>query len=333
MGCGALEKEKSVSLEPMKEQWQKDLQGQLSQMIAQYLPQYEPGKDYPKLSSLMTPSTYEQQGLDYLQDYISGGIKPTGVMGQAEGVLSKTLGGEYDPFTSEYYESLRRNVEKERKQAMKSLNQQISKAGLGGSSYRAGRIADVEQESFDRVSDILAQLQETERVNQLNAIQTAMGFSDTAESQIQKKLSTIMNIGSLPRLLEGVGYEDFMRKQGEYGSMVDLANQLYQYNIPYGKKSMSWTEDSGLALGLSKMMSIVDPVGSYMGIYNIPKSGDTAQSMQGLGKAMELYSAWKGVGRETSVGGLNQGSSLSSIAYKDMTNPQFQTAWQKYQNQ
>ena len=120
---------KTATLEPMKEQWQKDLQGQLSQLISQNFSAYKPGADYPSLSKLMTPSIYEQQGLDYLQDYIGGNIKSKGVMGQAEGVLSKTLEG-VDPLSSPLYESSRRNIEKERKQAMKTLDQQIAKAGL-----------------------------------------------------------------------------------------------------------------------------------------------------------------------------------------------------------
>ena len=212
--------QKTVKLEPMKEDWQLEMGKKLSEIYKQYLPGYEPGKEYGRLSQLTTPSIYEQQGLDYLQKYIGGDAKETGTLGQAQDVLSKTLGGEYDPFTSEYYKSFQRNVEKERKQSMKKLDQMISKGGLGGSSFRAGRIADVNLESFDKISDIMALIQEQERINQLNAVQTAFDF----EGAQQKKLSTIMDIGSLPRLLEGVGYEDFIRKQGEFGDVAKLSS-------------------------------------------------------------------------------------------------------------
>lgn len=292
-------KEQTVELKPMKEDWQKNIQGQLSSLINQYVSSYQPGKEYSRLSQMMTPSTYEQQGLDYLQDYISGNIGTTGVMAQAEDVLSKTLAGEYDPYESKYYESLRRNIEKERQQSIKTLNQELSAAGLGGSSYRRGRLVDITSGTYDKISDVLAQLQETERINQLNAIQTAMNFSNTTEGQIQNKLSTIMGYGALPRELEGVGYEDFLRKQTEYAGIADLANSLYQYNVPYGMKEISYETPKDWQLGLSKMMSIADPGGSYMGNY-----GNYAQDMQGLGRAMELYSAWRSTAGNTG-GGLN----------------------------
>ena len=268
---------KTATLEPMKEDWQKDIQTKLSDFIGANFGGYKPGADYSSLSKMMTPSIYEQQGLDYLQDYTSGGIKSEGVMGQAEEVLSKTLGGEYDPFTSKYYESLRKNIEKERKQSMKTLNQQISKAGLGGSSYRAGRISDVNLESLDKVSDLLANFQENERANQLNAIQTAMGFSTTQEGQIQNKLSTIMNVGKLPRELESVGYADFMRKQGEYGSVVDLANQLYQYNVPYGMKEMGYRNTPGFTRALDYQQSMADIIATFIPGTN-PRGGPTSNT-------------------------------------------------------
>lgn len=51
-------------------------------------------------------------------------------------------------------------------------------------------------------------------------------------------------------------------------------------------------------LGLSKMMSIADPGGSYLGNYQNPKqtSGESAQSMQNLGQLMQLYASFRGGG-------------------------------------
>lgn len=234
--------EKTVSLTPMKEQWQMDLGKSLSDYVKQYIGKYKPGVDYAGLSKMMTPSPLEQEGLTSLSGLMSRPMPKT--FTEAGDVLSKTLTGGYDPMTSPYYDSLRKNVEKERQQTIKQLNQQISKAGLGGTSYRAGKIGDIELESFDKVSDIIAKLQEAERVNQLNAIQTAMNYSTTAEAIPANRLSQLMGYGALPRTLEGVGYEDFKRKQTELSGMNTLAQQLFQSDMPYGMKSMDYQTPS-----------------------------------------------------------------------------------------
>jgi len=359
MGCGDFFKGKTeqetVRLDPMKEDWQLELGTKLSDLVKQYIPSFEPGKEYGGLSKLMTPSGFETQGLDYLQKYISGGIEPTGVMGQAQDVLSKTLGGEYDPFTSKYYESLRKNIEKERKQSISDLNKYLGKYGLGGTSYRAGRVGDIGQESFEKVSDVLAQLQEGERIRQLNAIQTAMQFRGATEGEIQKKLSTIMDIGSLPRLLEGVGYQDFMRKQQDYKGIADLANMLFQYNMPYGKKELTY--DVQKPSGLSKVIDyaklglpiIAAPFtgGASLAAYGMPgymtpssgnsDIGRTMQGMGGLGDIMgiptggggtfmsKLQGLFKG-----GTGGLNQGGLSSISGLRDMPESEFNQYWNMY---
>ena len=80
--------------------------------------------------------------------------------------------------------------------------------------------------------------------------------------------------------------------QGTAQQQYQDALAQWQYNEEQAGKPTDW------ALGLSKMMSIADPGGSYMGFYQNPEqtSGASAQSMQGIGKAMELYSAYKGMG-------------------------------------
>ncbi|KKL82612.1 hypothetical protein LCGC14_1983010 [marine sediment metagenome] len=338
-------KEKTVKLEPMKEKFQMELGTTLSDLYKKYLPGYEPGKEYGDLSKLTTPSTFETQGLDYLQKYIGGGIKPTGVMGQAKDVLSKTLGGEFDPFESEYYESLRRNIEKERKQSMKKLDQMISKGGLGGTSYRAGRIGDITSESFDKISDVMALIQEQERINQLNAVSTAMDFSNVSEGQIQNKLATIMDIGSLPRLLEGVGYEDFLRKQGEFAGVPGLAQDLFKYDLPYGKKELSYREPSELdeflrlAGNITSIVGNVIPETSPGGFTPYSSGAPVVGGAGGGGVQPGGVSSIPGVtapaaSRQPTVGyttgGLNQTPRVSSLSLRAMSPSEFNQYWNQY---
>ncbi len=271
----------TVSLEPMKEGFQMDLGKRLSNIYQGSLGGYKPGQDYSRLSQLTNPSQYEQQGLDYLQEYISGNIKPEGLMGQASDVLKGTLAGDYDPFESKYYESLRRNIEDERQQNMKKLNQQLSKIG-GGSSYRYGRVSDIGQQNFDKISDVLATLQEQERNNQLNAVTGAQNFTNTFQNQIRNKLSTIMDIGSLPRQLEGVGYQDFLRKQGEFSDVATRSQDLFKYNIPYGLKELDYTIPTADSSG--GISSLLKGVGGLRDIFTSPTVGKTTA---GLNTSME----------------------------------------------
>ena len=360
MGCGDFFKGKTeqetAKLDPMKEDWQLELGTKLSDFVKQYMGKYQPGKEYEGLSKLMTPSGPEQQGLDYLQKYISGDIKQTGVMGQAEDVLSKTLGGEYDPFTSKYYESLRRQAEDERKQSVSDLNQYLGAHGLGGTSFRAGKVGDISLAKFNKISDMMAGLQQQERQNQLGAVPTAMDFSNTTERQIQNKLSTIMDIGSLPRLLEGVGYQDFMRKQGEVGEIPGMAQRLFEYNMPYGKKELTY--DVQKPSGLSKVIDyaklglpiIAAPFtgGASLAAYGMPgymtpssgssDIGKTMQGMGGLGSIMGIptggggtfMSGLQGMFSGGGTGGLNSGSLSSVSGLRDMPESDSNQYWNMY---
>ncbi len=256
-------KKDKVTLEPLQTETQKQAGKTLSDIVKRFSAGYQPGKEFGRISELTSPTSYEQQGLDYLQKYIGGDVPLTGMMKQVSDVLGKTLGGEYDPFESKYYGSLRRNVEKERKQTIKQLNQQISKAGLGGSSFRAGKLGDIQQESFDRVSDIMAKLQEEERQNQLKAIITGMDFSKTQEALHTQKLSNIFGFGSLPRELAGVGYQDFLRKQGEFSDIPQIAQNLFGTNVPFGVKELEFRQPSGLNR-VSNILGDVASIGSSL---------------------------------------------------------------------
>jgi len=294
LGGGGDGEEETVKLEPMKEKWQLDLGQKLSDFAKQYMGGYQPGKpysmtawqgptDYSRLSQMMTPSPQEQQGLDYLGgDYMK---KPTSkVLGEAKDVISKTLTGGYDPYTSPKYESLRRNLELEKKKEIKKLNQMIGSAGLGGSSFRAGGLVDITQGTFDKVSDVLADLDYKERLNSMNMVPTAMELAKLEENIPEQRLSQLFKYGALPRELEGVGYKDFLRqeeekkalenflysdfirKQGEFGGVADLGRNLFEYNIPYGSKSLDYSLPTspsnisgleGLTSGISGIMDML----------------------------------------------------------------------------
>lgn len=337
IGIGNLFKQgtDTITQKPMKEKWQMDLGERLSGIANQYMGQYEPGKpyemtawkgpsEYGRLSELTSPSTYEQQGLDYLQSYIEGDKKESDLTKQARKVLSDTLSGGYDPYSSNYYESIRRNLAKEKEQNIKDLNIYIGGKGLGGSSYRTGGLVDITQGTFDKISDTMAALQESERQKQLGAVGTAMDFEKGSEGIAQNKLSAIMGYGALPRELEGVKYQDFLRteegkkalenflysdfnrKQGELGGMIDLGKSLFAEDMPYGMKSLDY-----------KTPSIFDEVLDYA-----TQIANIYSAIKGTGGTIER----KGLANNQipSFGGSSGGLNSISMKATDRSNPYYQ---------
>lgn len=262
--------EETITQVPMKEPWQMEAGKSLSDFYQRYKDLYTPGADYPRLSQMMTPSTLEQTGLAGLEKYAGEG--EADIATSYKDVLSKTLKGEYDPFTSKYYESLRRQEEEERQASVKRLNQMLSKGGLGGTSYRGAKYGEIEQSYFDKISDVMASLQEKERERQLTAVTTGMQLTQLEDVLKRAKLSSIMDLGALPRELESVGYQDFLRKQGEEAGVLDVGQSVFTAQMPYGVKSIDYATPSTFDTVLDYATKISEIYKNIKGNTPIPTS-------------------------------------------------------------
>lgn len=232
-------KKTTTTLEPMKEKWQLEAGQNLANFANTNMTQnpFVPGQEYGRISYLMSPSFYEQIGLDQLGQFQQQG-KPAAFTAANEEML-KTLQGDYDPATSDYYQATRKNIEKERLKAIKDANNLMAKYGLNQSSYKTDRLSEINENTFDQVSTLLGTMAENERVRKLNAAPVAANIGNMENAMDLQKIQASQQFGSLPRLLEAVGYEDFLRQQQERQFPYQVGQQVFSTPIEYGQKSIT----------------------------------------------------------------------------------------------
>jgi len=171
--------------------------------------------------------------------------------------LGINSGGADDPYTKALMsESLRLSQPK--------LENSLIGRGLGGSSVYSNSLTDLLSKAG--IQAILGGQQY--KTNNLNALQNYL----TNENSLGQNLLQLQQSG----LNQKANLYD-----KQYQQLLAQAMSDYEHE---GQMS----ENDLLA---SKIMSIVDPGGSYLGFWNNPtKTGQNAQSMSGLGKAMGLVS-------------------------------------------
>jgi hypothetical protein len=171
--------------------------------------------------------------------------------------LGLNSGGADDPYTQELMkESLRLSQPK--------LENSLIGRGLGGSTIYKDSLTDLISKAGTQA--ILSG--QNYKLNNLNAL--------------QNYLSNQQNLGQNLLQLQQAGYNT---KASLYDKQYQqlLAQAMSDYDFQ-GKMNKN-------DLLASKILSIVDPGGSYLGFWNNPtKTGQNAQDMQGLGKALQLYS-------------------------------------------
>jgi len=181
-------------------------------------------------------------------------------------------GGTNDPYTKALMdESLRLSQPK--------LENSLIGRGLGGSSVYSNSLTDLLSKAG------------------IQAILGGQQYKTNNYNMLNNYLSGQQNLGQNLMALQQAGYNTKANLYDKQYQQI-LAQAMEDYN--QSQQPETWE------LGLSKMMSIADPGGSYMGFYQNPRQtqGASAQSMSGLGKAMQLYSAYRGMtGGMGSMGG------------------------------
>ena len=265
----------TTTLEPMKEKWQLDAGKSIGDFVQQYIKQYQPGQDFSNLSQMINPSLYENKGLNILDQYLNKGTNDTLTNAAAE--VNKTLTDGYDPTTSEYYKSMRAALEKEQAKAFKDLNNQMAKYGYSQSSFKRHGMQDVVGDSFNKVSQLIGSMIENERNRKANAVLQALNVNNAQNADYTDKVNASQTYGSLPRMLAGVEYQDFLRKQNENSGVLNTAQNLLNTNIDYGLKSYTTTSKK------PSMFSQVAPlIGAGAGaVFGMPQLGYMAGSLVG----------------------------------------------------
>lgn len=205
---------------------QRKIDSNFSDFISKYLPGYVPGQAYTgKLSAPASP--YENQGLNYLQKFLDN-PDPSGLMGNASNVLNKTLTGGYDPYTSPYYKSLRQGAQIEQGDAQNQLNAQLGARGKYFSSEALNENQQLQTRTTNYLQNILGQLAQTERQNQLSAVPQAADLNNKVTLAPVAAASTF---GALPRELEQKdlenAYQSFLNSRSELSSIPGLARGTF----------------------------------------------------------------------------------------------------------
>lgn len=242
IGTAASKKKKTMTLEEMMTPNQKYTENYLTNFVKQYGGNYTPGASYEGLSTMMTPTSQEQQGLTSLTQLLSSDT-PTALTNAANEV-NKQLTGEYDPTTSKYYKATRTSLDRERQKSLAQAKNRAAAYGYRSSSAERNALGDVETDSFNKVAELIGQLTESERNRTSNAVNQALNVANTQESIPLNRIAASQQYGGLTRLLENVGYQDFLRKQQENAGVLDVANSVLNNNVNYGLKNMSYYQNS-----------------------------------------------------------------------------------------
>lgn len=232
MGCGRKEPEVKYITQPAPESVMTPAQTEMEKLLADYAKkygtQYVPGQTYPGISTLTTPTSYEQTGLDILKNYltspstagnlltkyistpttaaplmekfISGGFPE--ILGQAKEQVTRLLQPEeYDPYTSPYYTGTLKELEKQRKQSVSRIKNLLAAGGQRGTGYETGRFLEAEENVFDQISNLVAGIGENERTRQLNTVLTLLPFMSGVAGQEQAMTQEQINAARILDLL------------------------------------------------------------------------------------------------------------------------------------
>jgi hypothetical protein len=219
----------------------------------------------PYTGELVAPlSEYEQTGLGQLGEYLDWQL-PTesNLYKLAESEMTKTLGEEYDPFTSEYYQAYRTNMERELQRAKDRL---AATSAAENAYYGGGRLQNerlLEETALGNLAQTLAGLQEAERERRLGAVPTALELTQYGETAPLARIAASQQYGALPRTVEqtrlDAQYQEWLRQLTDLGIPLDTALALATYS-PGAVKTGGGLTDMGMLL-----MGISGGLGSYYG--------------------------------------------------------------------
>ena len=208
----------------------------LSDYVKKYLSGYTPGKGYEG-QRVAGMSDFEGLGLNRLNEFL-GAPELGDLFGANKQMLMDTLGGKFaDPSQSPFIKAM---IGLSNRNLQDSIDASRRSAGSRGAYFtdsalrEEGRLREGANLGLDAtVGDFINQ----ERGRQLQASPLAQVLEKYSQLEVPlAKVSASQDLGALPRLLEQAGlesqYQEFLRKQGELGGVVGVAQNLYGTNTP-----------------------------------------------------------------------------------------------------
>lgn len=159
-------------------------------------------------------SDEEKQSLSKLGEY--AGQETPELWGAASDEILKTLGGGYDPATSEYYSAYRDVAQKELEDSIKSLGEEAAGSGQyfsGGHDLAKGELSE---DYLTNLALINAELSQKERDRMGEYLPYASEFGEKISEFPLEQASALQELGALPREIEQTeltaNYEEFQRQ-------------------------------------------------------------------------------------------------------------------------
>ncbi len=212
--------------------------------------------DTPSYTGQMTApaSSYETQGLELLNKYLTS--QPSSYYGLAGNELAKTMGGEYDPASSPFYQAMRTSQMANLEEAKKGLGSDLSARGLFYSPARTKGVTDLTEGVTNNLNLTLGQMAENERSRRLSSVPYAMQLGGIEENRPALMAQMAMELGSLPRELQradlNAKYQDYLKgldlDQNTINSILTFLGRL-QANQSLGMQSNLASTQAGLAAG------------------------------------------------------------------------------------
>ena len=231
---------------------------------------FQAGQDYtgPLGAYEMTEpeKTAQSQLLQLLQ-----GTMPE-MFTQGAGVIKDyALGDKFDPYSEKgIYSGFKRNVMREAGDVASALDRKLAITGDMYSTARAKEHGLLGERTQNILSDKLAELYDQFVTRKLGAAQDLTKLGLQEEGIKTGRIGLGMSLGSFDRLLKDVqakeAYADWNRKRGEWLDSINAANTLWNKNVPYGMKTLEYTEPSPFAAVLNSGLQLAGTIiGSMAG--------------------------------------------------------------------
>ena len=213
----------------------------------------QPGPVYQgKTAAEMTDQ--EKASLDKVSQYANQMKGST--FNAAKGEIEKTLGGQYDPATSPYYQAVKAQSAANLEDTKRQIASDAAAKGRYFTGSRVKQQARETGESNRNLDVILGTLAENERQNRLNVIPQALALAQAEEQLPLQQAAALQTYGALPRNIEqaklDAQLENFYKSQYEYPlSIMQLiagvqAPPVYQAKGPSAAQNAT---QSALQLG------------------------------------------------------------------------------------
>jgi len=261
-----------------------DVRNKLTKWLSEKIGQ--PGEQYT--GELVAPSTaQEKQSLTSLDQYANRTTPETTTMARNE--LTKTLGGEYDPASSPYYQAVKAEAARNLADTQRNISSNAAGGGRYWSGARLGQQGEAATDVNNALNTLMGQLAETERARRLQAVPLAQQMGMEEQEEPLKTATALQGLGGLERTLaqaqNDAAYNEWLRSTQEYPlNIAQLAAGVQQAPL-YGEVTESPST-------FMKMLGEVSPIA---GSYNTAKYGySTNQSS--MSDAMNMLMKIMGMG-------------------------------------